>query len=513
MLQNKLEKASQEATRKRTHFAVTLLTITALVALWFFGVINIDLNFFDRAADKGKAQLTSAKNNSALTLKGIALGELSNQPSQQIVSTLSIDQNSSQLSNDSSKLNELREAFKGALLEFENRVEPLVLSKGFANWNVEEQQKILTKKAESITAFSLGDYKQALVRLKNASETSRSQITKLDTTFAESLLKARALFDVDDYNASFLSISDALRLKPQSHAAQELKEKISRLPMVLENIQKASVARTENNLDLEIKYLKEALDSDPLRLELIDRLGVVKKEIIELQFANLIKKGLATVDQKNLEAAKRYLRKARSIFNERSEVELLSKKIKALVLGLKIEKLVKEAKIESESDNWPKAELLYLKARKIQPNRMDVENGYALAKKINYLSGKLAYHLKAPHRLSSPNVAEIVRNLTTEAKTISAKSYFLNDQSIKLSGLLKAYSRKVKVKVISNGVTNISVRGVGKVGLTTEKIIDLKPGKYTFEGKRKGHRSKLIQVEVLPNAGSTVVEIFSDERI
>ena len=79
--------------------------------------------------------------------------------------------------------------------------------------------------------------------------------------------------------------------------------------------------------------------------------------------------------------------------------------------------------------------------------------------------------------------------------------------------LLKAYSKKVSVKIISDGVTNISVRGVGKVGLTNEKTIDLRPGRYTFEGKRIGYRSKLIQVEVPPNSGILVVEIFSDERI
>lgn len=513
MLQNKLEKASEEAKRKRTKFSASLLAVTALVALWFFGVINIDLTFFGLAEDEKKASSTSAINNSALTIEDTALEERPNQPNQQIVSTLPIDQKRSLLSNDSPKLNALREAFKGALIEFENRIEPLVLSKDFANWNVEEQQNILTKKAESISAFSLGDYEQALVRLKKASENSRTLITEFDTAFGEALSNAKTLYDIDDYNASFLSISDALRLKPQSYAAQELKEKILRLPRVLENIQKAAVAHTENNLEAELKYLKEAIDSDPLRLELIDRISIVKKEIIELQFSNFIKKGLANVDQKNLLSAKRYLRKARSIFNESSEVELLSKKVKALVLSLEVESLVKEAKIESEADNWPQAELLYLKARKIQPNRMDVENGYALAKKINYLSEKLAYHLKAPHRLSSANVAEIVRNLADEARTFSAKSYLVEDQTIKLLELLKAYSTKVQVKVVSNGVTNISVRGVGKVGLTNEKTIDLKPGKYMFEGKRTGYRSKLIQVEVLPNAESIVVEILSDERI
>ena len=285
------------------------------------------------------------------------------------------------------------------------------------------------------------------------------------------------------------------------------------LPKVLKNIQKAAVARTENNLKTELKHLKKAISSDPLRHGLVDRLRIVKKEISELRFADLIKKGLANVEQRNAEAAQLYLSKARSIFEERSEVELLSKKVKALALDIRVESLVRKAKIESEADNWPKAESLYLKAINIRPNRKDIEDGLALAEKINNLNEKLAYYLQAPHRLSSDNLAEIVRKLAAEAKTVSAKSDLIKNQTLKLLEQLKAYSTKVQVKVISNGATNIFVKGVGKVGLADEKIIDLKPGKYMFEGKRAGYRSKLIQVEVPPNAGIIVVEIVTDERI
>ena len=57
------------------------------------------------------------------------------------------------------------------------------------------------------------------------------------------------------------------------------------------------------------------------------------------------------------------------------------------------------------------------------------------------------------------------------------------------------------------------MRGVGRVGLTNEKTIDLRPGKYTFEGKRTGYRSKLIQVDIPPGSENVVVEIYTDERI
>ena len=515
MLETKLEKASQEAKRKRTQFAISLFTIVVLVSLWLSGVIKVDLSILGLTQEtKKQISLSAAKNNSVQTSKDPAIEERSKQPAQNNVSTLALDQKRSLVPNDSSSANKERDAFKELLLEFENSVEPVVLSKGFENWNFEEQQNIITKKSDSILAFSLGNYEQALEKLKMANQYSGIQVAKFDSDFIASLSKASKHYEADDFNASFLNISNALRLKPQSVKAQELKIKISLLPTVLENIQKAAVARTENNIELEVKYLKKVIDTDPSRFKHIDRLEVVNKEILELKFAKLIKEGLVSVDKKNLKAARRYLKEAESIFKERSEKELLLKKVKALELEFQVRSLLNKAKIESQADNWPIAEILYQEARKLQPNRKDLENFHSKAEKINILRRKLEFHLQAPaHRLSSSNVAEIVRTLTDEAMTLSSESFSLADQTTKLLDLLRAYSTKVQVRVISNGVTNISVRGVGRVGFIKEKVIDLKPGTYTFEGKRTGHRSKLIQVDVPPNSNSIEVKIFSDERI
>jgi tetratricopeptide (TPR) repeat protein len=514
MLHDKLEQASQEAKRKRIKVAISLFATATMVALLLLGVIKIDLTFFGLTQDANESiPLTAGMATPIQPLQETAQEIHPKQPNQKIEPTRPDNQKPPLVSTETPKIGELRDTFKRDLSTFEDSIEPHILTKGFANWNIDKQHQILTKKDDAVSSFSSGDYERALVELKEASQNSLSQITKLDAAFAEAISNARSFYEADDYNTASLNISDALRLKPQSAEAQKLKEKIARLPKVLENIQKAAVARTENNLEAEVKYLKEAIDSDPSRKELSERLGVVEEEIRELYFAQLINSGLANVDQKNLVAARRHLKNAASIFNERSEVELLSRKVSALALDLEAERLIKEAKSASGSDNWAAAETLYQKAGKIQPNSKDVVDGYALALKINSLNGKLAHHLQAPHRLSSINVAEIVRNLVTEAMTVSAKSHSLADQTTKLLELLKAYSAKVSVKVISDGVTNISVRGVGRVGLTNEKTIDLRPGKYTFEGKRIGFRSKLIQVDVPLGSENLVVEIYSDERI
>ena len=57
------------------------------------------------------------------------------------------------------------------------------------------------------------------------------------------------------------------------------------------------------------------------------------------------------------------------------------------------------------------------------------------------------------------------------------------------------------------------MRGVGRIGRTLEKTISLKPGLYSFEGKRTGYRSKLIEVAVKAGGGAPLeVRVVCDER-
>ena len=52
-----------------------------------------------------------------------------------------------------------------------------------------------------------------------------------------------------------------------------------------------------------------------------------------------------------------------------------------------------------------------------------------------------------------------------------------------------------------------------RVLTSQQKIIDLRPGKYTFEGARPGYRSKLVEVTIPPGTLLTVVEVICDEPI
>lgn len=514
MLYDKLAQAEQDVARRRFRFGLLLLGLIAAAGLFLFGVIKIDLSPFQLSP----AQTPSVDAGNASIGKGRDAPEgkqIPSRTSKEHVNAIPVPEPSPSSVPSSAASGELefREAFKTALVEFERDVEPHVSGEIFAAWNKDRQKHILDNKADAIASFSAGKHEQAVNTLEGASRIALSELAARDKAFDDALASAQAAFEVDDYDKSNLNIVDALRLRPNSAEARDLKTRIDRLPEILTLIEKAGVARTENNLEDEERFLKQVLAADPSRTEFETRLKTVQQEVREQRFAHHIAAGLAGVDRRQLQAAQRNVKDAKAIFQGRSETVLLSEKVALLARELEAERFIREATLASQSDEWARAESLYQKAGEVLPNHREAVDGYALSKKINVLGGQLAFHLQAPHRIASSNVAGAVRELVADAQSVSAHSETLSKQVQTLTELLSAYATKVAVRVVSDGVTNISIRGVGRVGVATEKTIELGPGRYTFEGVRPGYRAKLLEVDIPPGTERYAVEIFCDERL
>ena len=140
-------------------------------------------------------------------------------------------------------------------------------------------------------------------------------------------------------------------------------------------------------------------------------------------------------------------------------------------------------------------------------------DGFALAQSITSLQSEVSGYLNSPHRLSSINVAAGAARLMERSSTFAGNSTSLDQKTSSLTEVLASYREEVSVRVVSDGVSRVSVRGVGRVGITKEKVIKLRPGTYTFEGSRTGYKSKLVKVSIPPRAVQFKVEVICDERI
>jgi tetratricopeptide (TPR) repeat protein len=406
-----------------------------------------------------------------------------------------------------------REMAKAALKQFEENLEPQVLTDKFWTWDSKAQQEIVSSKEQAVASFGMTDYKNALEQIVRATRSAEEHLSARARAFASALSEARTAHETEEYEQASLRIAEALRLEPQSSEALELSRLIEVLPETLILLEAARIARVENNPEVEYASLRKVLELDSSRENLRKRAATLAAEIKERTFFRHIKYGLARIEKRDAKSAQKSLAAARAVFPGRDEVSVLVTKLAVLERELETEHLIVNARIAAAKDDWASALEQYGKAAKIEPNNKAVVDGYALAQSITTLSDQMLQHLRASHRLASPNVASQANQLLGDAGNISEESPKLQAKAQELRDLLALYAMKVQVQIISDGQTRISVRGVGHVGTTSNKTIELKPGKYSFEGMRTGFKSKLIRVEIPPGARRVQVEIYCDEQI
>lgn len=513
MLELKLAEASRQARIRRIRFALVLTSAAVLAGLFLTGVLRIDLATLGIGGGAASPEKNAGPVGDRLKSEAERAGGAAEpfQASQHEANTPR--PGNADLAMSTSSLEEKRDAFKNALAAFDADIRPAVDAPGFSAWNTVARNQILSAREDAIQAFSASNYDPALSKLKQAALQAEQELKARDVAYDEAMNKAGNAFMADQFETAAVAIGEALRIKPDSGDALALKEKIDRLPEVLALVGKAVTARVENDLEGEGKLLKQILALAPDREDIKKRYGEVTAELNEKNFSRYISDGMINTEKRQLARAQDNLKKAIALFGNRAEVKLLSERVAILKRELDAEGFIAKAIKASAMDDYESAARLFEDAGKILPGNKDAADGLKLARLILALKDKMAQHIAAPERLAAVPVEKTARDLIKDAATLAPFSSSLNAKTVELSNLLDTYTRSISITVVSDGLTNISVRGVGVVGETSRRVIELRPGKYNFEGKRIGYRTKLVPVEVPPGINAITVEIACDERV
>lgn len=489
MLQEKLEQESRAAQRRRMQIVVAVAVSVAVVGLAYGGLVLL----------RPSGAVPDVTNVSRSTPDET----VTNAP-ETVAPEIAVDDAANEAA---------RAQFKTDLAAFQADLEPAVVHADFARWDAAAQRRVLDGKATAIALFSEAAYIAAVDELATACTVAEAALAAREKAFDDAFAAAEAGHGADNYDVAALAIDRALTIRPASAPALALKQRIDALPALLAKIEDAAVARVENNLDAERQHLEAALAIDPGRTALATRLDEVSRLQRHARFAGHIVAGLTDVEARRLASAQRNLDDARAIYPDRAEVNVLDEKIAGLELELLIERLTRTARGAAQADDWATAEQSYVQVRRLAPANRDITDGLALAQTINGLHARAARHLGAPDRLASEGVAADASAVVSAIAPLREHSPRLAAQADALAGLVAAYGVKVPVRIVSDGKTDITVRGVGVVGKVTERTIELRPGRYTFEGIREGFQAVLVRVDIPPGQADLVLEIVPDERI
>lgn len=74
----------------------------------------------------------------------------------------------------------------------------------------------------------------------------------------------------------------------------------------------------------------------------------------------------------------------------------------------------------------------------------------------------------------------------------------------RVSALLPEFERPVRLSLVSDGFTQVTITNVGAFGSFTHRDVELKPGRYTVIGSREGYRDVRRDISVSPGQTQTI---------
>ena len=412
--------------------------------------------------------------------------------------------------NDTEKIRgELIERLK----EYENELEPRLEASNLQGWNPEGLVEITALKEKLMSTFANGEYGIAMDHLLLLENLTLEMVNQADQIFEENLAKASSLLAEEHYEGAKRHIEKVLSVHPQSPAALALAREIEKLPQILVFLNGARAARAENNLEKEYDFLGQLLGAAPEHEGVKERLGVLAGLIRSQKFDRHISSGFANIDDGQGKNARYHYQEAKKIDPHRPELSMLMDQLLDLEKSVRVEQAVSRAEQAIRQDDWQKVKMYFARAAKDAPENKTVAEGLQRADHFIELFESLGRYLKNPYRLSNPDVRNEAEKRLVQAETASGYSFAIKKQARQLSELMTRVNTPVLVTVISDNQTYVLVRSVGKVGVVFQKKIQLKPGNYTFEGARKGFKSKLVQALIPYDQDSFSVRVICDELI
>ncbi|NHZ73461.1 MAG: protein kinase [Nitrospirae bacterium] len=233
----------------------------------------------------------------------------------------------------------------------------------------------------------------------------------------------------------------------------------------------------------------------------------------DAEFRQTMSEGLTALTAGDSAAAKRAFQGALALSPGSPEaVDGLARAEENLRLAAISAHRLRATELERKED-WSAALQEYNTVFGLDPTIRFAREGRARAEVRSQLAERLEYHLAHPERLSNDDVLESAEQLLSEARSTEPSGPVLRRQIDSLAERLAVATRPIRVELVSDNLTEVTVYRVGRLGRFTQQVLDLRPGTYTVVGSRAGYRDVRRRLTVSPNQSSRPLEVRCEEEI
>ena len=158
-------------------------------------------------------------------------------------------------------------------------------------------------------------------------------------------------------------------------------------------------------------------------------------------------------------------------------------------------------------EQWAEALALYSSALRQNPSLAFAQEGKARTQARVELSESLQGFIDRPDLLATPAAREQANDALRSAEAISSPGPVLRLQMARVSALLPEFDKTARLTLVSDGLTQVSIAGIGSFGGFSHRDVELKPGRYTVLGTREGYHEVRRDITVTPGQPPQTINV------
>lgn len=409
------------------------------------------------------------------------------------------------------QLQKLRRAAQEALqkvLELQDVLEGLEVER----WGNEGYQAAIAHAQVGDTGYREQRFEEATQAYTAASE----QLLILEASIPERITTAEEQLTQSVEAGKVTSAQEALALLEilavGDGRLQAWRERVGAIETVSRALAAAGDAAQGLDFQGAITQTTRALTADPAHKKAAAQLARFQESLAAQTFRKAMSDGYLALEQERFDEAATAFQTAASIRPGAQEPqaansELASARIDAALRDLRTQGMRFEA-----SEEWQNAVNVYTQALAIDDSLVFAREGTRRAQPRAALHAALESILSNTERLVDVRAFNTAEATLQQAQAIASPGPVLSGQITKLQATLTYARTPVDVTFTSDGVTDVTLLRVERLGAVNSTTRTLRPGTYTALGIRTGYRDVRKDFQVVPGQ-ETVVDVRCQESV
>ena len=258
---------------------------------------------------------------------------------------------------------------------------------------------------------------------------------------------------------------------------------------------------------------RRALAIDPSATaarEALDRIGLRQASDA---YAAAMSRGLAAMADGRAEEARSALEQARSIRPQSREVAEALAQLDRGQRAEGLQGLTARAEAAERAERWEEARLAWSEALGMEPTLEPAREGLDRVVPRVQLDAQVDGLLASPQRLWTEQGRTAARSAIASAADAPPPKDLLAAKAARLAALIDSAETPVRLRLESDGLTEVVIYRVGRMGVFERREVELLPGRYAVVGTRPGYRDVRREVEIPPGSVPEPVLVRCEEPI